>query len=92
MGLLEKIHSKEAVVAVVGLGYVGLPLTVAFAKVGLPVIGIDVDERKVDGLREGESHIADVPSATLAPLVNMVVLRRCVGLVEHMPALPPRYL
>lgn len=64
--LLTKIHDHTAVVAVVGLGYVGLPLAVAFAERGFPVVGIDVDGRKVDALNRGESYVQDIPSARLA--------------------------
>ncbi len=54
--LLSKIHDHTAVVAVVGLGYVGLPLAVAFAEKGFSVVGIDVDGSKVDALNSGESY------------------------------------
>ncbi len=64
--LLSKIHDHTAVVAVVGLGYVGLPLAVAFAEKGFPVVGIDVDSRKVAALNRGESYVQDIPSARLA--------------------------
>ena len=57
-------------VAVIGLGYVGLPLAVAFAEAGYTVHGIDLDQRKVDALNAGESYIGDVPAARLAPLVD----------------------
>jgi UDP-N-acetyl-D-glucosamine dehydrogenase len=60
--LLSRIHDYSAVVAVVGLGYVGLPLAVAFAEKGFPVVGIDVDGRKVDALNRGESYVQDIPS------------------------------
>ncbi|MER3545934.1 MAG: hypothetical protein C4311_15415 [Chloroflexota bacterium] len=56
--------------AVIGLGYVGLPLATAFAEIGLHVIGIDVDEARVAALRAGHSPIADVPSAKVAAVVN----------------------
>src|SRR5205085_6823413 len=49
-------------IGIVGLGYVGLPLAVAFAEAGHDVIGVDVDARKVAALKEGTSHIEDVPS------------------------------
>ena len=52
-------------VGVIGLGYVGLPLALAFAESGHDVVGLDVDSRKVDSLRAGESYIEDVPSASL---------------------------
>ena len=67
---LDKVSTKEAKVAVIGLGYVGLPLAVAFAKRGFPVVGIDVDSRKVDSLHRGKSYIDDVPSEELKALPN----------------------
>ena len=48
-------------IGVIGLGYVGLPLAVAFADEGHDVVGLDVDPRKIDALAEGRSHIGDVP-------------------------------
>src|SRR5690349_6782762 len=60
-------------VGIVGLGYVGLPLAVAFAEAGCDVVGVDVDAGKVNGLREGRSHIEDIPDAKLVG-----VLERCV--------------
>ena len=67
--LLAKINDHNAVVAIVGLGYVGLPLAVAFAEHGFPVIGIDVDARKVTSLNHGESYVQDIPSERLAAIV-----------------------
>ncbi|HET8638879.1 MAG TPA: NAD(P)-binding domain-containing protein, partial [Solirubrobacterales bacterium] len=55
-------------VGIVGLGYVGLPLAVAFAEAGHEVVGFDVDPRKVEGLSAGRSHIEDVPDERLTPL------------------------
>ncbi len=63
--LLTRIHDHTATVAVIGLGYVGLPLAVAFAEKGFPVVGVDVDGRKVDALNRGESYVQDVPSERL---------------------------
>ena len=57
-----KIDSKSAKVAVVGLGYVGLPLIDAFTKGGFSAIGFDVDQRKVDMLEKGKSYIAHIPA------------------------------
>lgn len=75
MSLLERIQNKTAVVSVVGLGYVGLPLAVEFAEVGFTVIGLDLDERKVNRLNAGESYIPDIPTEQLAPLVKSGKLR-----------------
>ena len=68
--LLTKIQNRTAIVAVIGLGYVGLPLAVAFAKAGFPVVGIDVDEEKVEAVNRGESYIRDVSSEDIARLVR----------------------
>jgi UDP-N-acetyl-D-glucosamine dehydrogenase len=57
-------------IGIVGLGYVGLPLAVAFAEAGHEVVGLDTDPRKVAGLNEGRSHVEDIADATLAPLRN----------------------
>jgi UDP-N-acetyl-D-glucosamine dehydrogenase len=68
--LLERIEKRSAVVGVVGLGYVGLPLAVEFARAGFHVIGYDVSRRVVDGLTAGRSHIQDVSSADVAKMVG----------------------
>jgi UDP-N-acetyl-D-glucosamine dehydrogenase len=69
----ERVASREARVAVVGLGYVGLPLAVEFARAGFPVIGVDVDAGKVAGLRAGRSHVEDVSSDTVAELSSSAI-------------------
>lgn len=68
--LVEKIRSKQVTVAVVGLGYVGLPLAAGFAQAGVRVLGIDIDADRVARLNAGESHIPDVATTTLAPLAR----------------------
>ncbi len=68
--LKSKIESKTARVGIVGLGYVGLPLAVEFAKAGFFVTGIDVQESKVGNLNRGESHVQDVPSSEIARLIG----------------------
>ncbi len=75
MSLADRIISREARVAVVGLGYVGLPLAVEFARAGFTVTGVDVDETKVEAVGRGESYIGDVPAAELRPLVEAGRLR-----------------
>jgi UDP-N-acetyl-D-glucosamine dehydrogenase len=57
-------------IGVIGLGYVGLPLAVAFAESGARVVGVDLDARRVAAVAAGRSFIEDVPAATLAPLVR----------------------
>jgi UDP-N-acetyl-D-glucosamine dehydrogenase len=68
--LQNKIKDKTASVGVVGLGYVGLPLAVEFAKAGFFVTGIDVLQHKVDAINRGESYIQDIPTEVLRPLVE----------------------
>ena len=63
--LEERIRTRTATVAVLGLGYVGLPLAVAFARAGLVVRGIDVDAGRVAALNTGVSYIGDVPGDVL---------------------------
>jgi UDP-N-acetyl-D-glucosamine dehydrogenase len=55
-------------IGIVGLGYVGLPLAVAFAEEGHEVVGLDADPRKIEALNEGRSYVEDIPDAVLAPL------------------------
>src|SRR6476469_1695650 len=62
-------------VAIVGAGYVGLPLSTTFAEAGCRVLVVDVVQRIVDALNRGESHIEDVESARLAPLVEQGLIR-----------------
>lgn len=68
--LLAKIEDRSAVVGVIGLGYVGLPLAMEFARAGFRVVGYDVGQRVVDSLMSGKSHIQDVPSADIASTVG----------------------
>ncbi len=68
--LLKKLHDKTARIAILGMGYVGLPLAVVFAEAGFTVTGIDPDERKADALNKGTSYIPDVPTETVAKLVK----------------------
>ncbi len=67
--LLEQLRQKKARVAVLGLGYVGLPLAVVFAEAGFTVTGIDPDARKIESLDKGVSYIPDVPTEQVAKLV-----------------------
>src|SRR5581483_5547090 len=69
VGLRDRIESRAARIAVMGQGYVGLPLAIEFAKVGFRVTGVDLDAEKVAALNCGESHIPDVPAATVRELV-----------------------
>jgi UDP-N-acetyl-D-glucosamine dehydrogenase len=68
--LLERIHDRSALIGIIGLGYVGLPLAVAFAQAGFKVIGLDLDTKKVALLNDGQSYVSDVPSADVAEIVR----------------------
>jgi UDP-N-acetyl-D-glucosamine dehydrogenase len=59
-------------IGVIGLGYVGLPLAVAFAEAGEHVVAVDVDERKVTAITAGESYIEDIPSARLTAVAGQI--------------------
>lgn len=68
--LIKKLEEKDARIAVLGLGYVGLPLAVVVGEAGFNVTGIDPDSRKVDAISKGESYIPDVPSEAVDALVR----------------------
>ena len=70
LALQEKIASRTTHVAVIGLGYVGLPLATAFAKARFPVTGIDIDQCKIDTIATGRSYIPDVPDEDVALYVQ----------------------
>jgi len=65
----------EKTVAIIGLGYVGLPLAVAFGRAGVPIVGVELSRSKVDDLNAGRSYIPDVPSIDIAALVKEKLLR-----------------
>lgn len=68
--LLSKIENKKAIVGIIGMGYVGLPLTLAFANNGFEVIGFDVDENKIPLLNEGKSYIKHIDSKLIKDIVK----------------------
>jgi UDP-N-acetyl-D-glucosamine dehydrogenase len=68
--LINQLEERSARIAVLGLGYVGLPLAVVFAETGFSVTGIDTVKDKVDSIMRGESHIQDVSSKQVARLVS----------------------
>lgn len=63
--LTERLHSKDAVIAIFGLGYVGIPLVLRYSEQGYRVIGFDIDERKVETLNRGQSLIQHIPHADI---------------------------
>ncbi len=85
-------YTESMKIGIVGLGYVGLPLAVAFAEAGNEVVGLEADPRKVEGLNAGRSHIEDVPDSVLAPLGdrlratgNQADLASCEAIVICVP-------
>jgi UDP-N-acetyl-D-glucosamine dehydrogenase len=74
--LIARFESKQGMVGIIGLGYVGLPLAAAFAEAGFPVLGFDVDARKVEQLLAGKSYIRHIPASRFADILR--------------PELPPR--
>ncbi len=70
MDLAKKIHDREAKVAVIGIGYVGLPLSIEIARAGFATVGIDVDKSKVAAVRKGKSFIGDVKDSDVAEVTN----------------------
>ena len=73
--LLERVRAREAKVGVVGMGYVGLPLSLAFAEAGFPVVGLDVDPRKIAAIGRGESYFRHIESGPLGKAVGEGRLR-----------------
>ncbi|NOZ93456.1 MAG: nucleotide sugar dehydrogenase [Acidobacteria bacterium] len=68
--LLSRIEDTSATVGIVGLGYVGLPLAIAFAERGFPVLGFDIDDAKIDAIARGESYIKHLDGGRLAGVVR----------------------
>ncbi|HPG28150.1 MAG TPA: NAD(P)-binding domain-containing protein, partial [Myxococcota bacterium] len=70
MSKLEALHgrieTRDARIGVIGLGYVGLPLLIEFSRAGFPVLGLDVDEKKVRDLKAGRTYIRHIPAGTIA--------------------------
>src|SRR5436309_4523568 len=81
--LLTRIRNKQARVGVIGLGYVGLPLAVEFARAGFDVTGFDVDGSKVAEINAGRSYIPDVPTDELAEAVTAGRLRATTDVTQR---------
>ncbi|MDX1394648.1 MAG: nucleotide sugar dehydrogenase [Gemmatimonadota bacterium] len=80
--LKEKIESGDATVGVLGLGYVGLPVVVAFAEAGYRTVGFDVSQGVVDLISRGDSHIGDVSPESVAAVVEDGLLRATTDFAE----------
>jgi UDP-N-acetyl-D-glucosamine dehydrogenase len=92
--LKNKILNRKARIGIIGLGYVGLPLAVTFGKSGFKVFGIDIDRRRVEKLRKGESYILDVPAPDIAAVkrsrsltvtTDFSVIKRCDAIIICVP-------
>jgi UDP-N-acetyl-D-glucosamine dehydrogenase len=78
--LQARIEGGTAIIGVIGMGYVGLPLAVAFGEAGCPVLAFDVDQAKIDALEAGKSYIKHIDAARIAPLVDNEKLRATADL------------
>ena len=72
--LIKKIKTKKIKIAVIGLGYVGLPLAVEFAHKGFSVVGLDTDKRKIKAVRNKRSYVVDVPDSVLKRVIGRGLL------------------
>ena len=70
MNLDQKLMNKTATVGIIGLGYVGLPLAIAFAQAGLKVLGFDIQQKRADLVNKGQSYIADIDNYSLATVID----------------------
>jgi UDP-N-acetyl-D-glucosamine dehydrogenase len=77
--LIRKIETRDALVGVVGLGYVGLPLAVEFAQAGFSVLGFEVSSEKAEAVNRGHSYVGDVPGEQLASVVQAGRLSATLG-------------
>ena len=68
--LLNKIKQKNATVGIIGLGYVGLPLSIRFSEEGFKVLGFDIDKEKVEVLNSGKSYIKHIKEADITAMAN----------------------
>jgi UDP-N-acetyl-D-glucosamine dehydrogenase len=69
--IINKFNTKQAIIGVIGLGYVGLPLILRFTEVGYKVLGVDIDPIKVDKLNNGESYIKHIESNRIKKAVDL---------------------
>jgi len=76
LNLEQKLSNKTAVIGIIGLGYVGLPLVLAFSGVGFKALGFDIRQRNVDSVNCGESYIADVADDRLSAIVAKTNIRK----------------
>lgn len=68
--LKSKLEKKDALIAIIGLGYVGLPIAMGLAKKGFKVLGVDIDEKRINALKQGASYIMDVTDQEIEEAMN----------------------
>src|SRR3954466_9971236 len=83
----ERIASRQAKIGIVGLGYAGLPLALAFAEAGFEVTGIDLSAERVAAVREGRSYLVDVPEERYAAAEGRLTATDDYSIVEQLDAL-----
>jgi UDP-N-acetyl-D-glucosamine dehydrogenase len=86
-GFRERLERREARIGIVGLGYAGLPLALAFAEAGFDVVGIDLDVERVRAVRDGRSYLVDVPAERYANLAGNLTATDDYAAVEELDAL-----
>jgi len=85
---IDKFRDRKAEIGIIGLGYVGLPLALAFAEAGFQVVGFDVDRKKIAQLREGHSYITSIPNRSfqkIHPTSTLEDLHHCLALIVCVP-------
>tara|TARA_Y100000589_G_scaffold18213_2_gene15108 strand:+ start:626 stop:1945 length:1320 start_codon:yes stop_codon:yes gene_type:complete len=75
LNLKELLNNKKAIIGIVGMGYVGLPLALAYAKNGFKVIGLDIDEKKVEKINRSESYIKHIPNEEIYSFVSKGLIK-----------------
>src|SRR4051812_29344118 len=83
----ERIATRSARVGIVGLGYAGLPLAMAFAETGFDVTGIDLSAQRVEAVNEGRSYLVDVPAERYAPVKKRLTATTDYAAVGELDAL-----
>ena len=82
INLLERLNNKNALVAIIGMGYVGLPLAISYAETSYKVLGIDIDTNKVKKINNSESYINHISSEKIKNLVNQNLLKATTSFSE----------
>ena len=82
VSLLRKLTSREAQIGIVGLGYVGLPLSLAYAEAGYSVLGLDIDATKADAINQGLSYIQHIDAERVAHAVHQQKLKATTAFIH----------